>query len=415
MARPSVRIYRLTVFAIILSLLLAACGSDPTPTATSAPTATPTTAKQPGTTPVATSSQPTATPTAASSTPRFDALVAKAKAEAAQNNTVTGWYESIDPAVIRAWEQEFQKEYGFAIKVATIPGHSARDAPVQALAGFKANKAIADSQTGNVDSIITLAEAGGLMKPDWAALYEGLPIYKVQHQAVPVETVLNTGEPLSAYCAVGSFYVWPFTYNTNAVTKQEIAAGISYDDLATNPKWKNRVLTDNRFLGVYFFPLAPGWSEERQKTWVKALKANGAKGIAGGSTGLIQALLSGEGDIAIASGGFDEKAKGAPIDILVPKDGWITGGLGMSCTPKLVTTGGTNLAQLWNAWRHTRGNEVMQVVTKSPVTVPGISNDYTKLLANAGIRIPQDLVMARTLAEFNSIGKWRQDAIDAFK
>ena len=152
---------------------------------------------------------------------------------------------------------------------------------------------------------------------------------------------------------VSSFYVWPLAYNSNNVTAEELK-GITFDDLAFNPIWKDRVITDARFLGVYAFPMAPGWDEARQIAWVKGLRANGTKAVSGGSTGVVQALLSGEGDIAIASSGvaLREKKKGAPVDWYAPADGWVPGGIGITCFPALTTVDPA-LADLWSAWQAT--------------------------------------------------------------
>lgn len=393
------------LFIVLLGAVLAlvaACGADPTPTPP--PTATPTAR------PAATAT-PTAVPV--SPTALFDNLVARAKADAAKSNKVIGWYEGVDPIIIRGWEDAFAKRFGFSVQVNSTPGHSARDAPVQAVAAYKANKAIADDQSGNPDAILVLADEGGVAKLEYTALVQGLPLLKAMHDATPGLTLKN-GEAFTNYCFASSFYAWPFSINTRRVTATEIAAGITYDDLAFNPKWKNRVLTDNRFLGVYFFPLAPGWNEQRQIDYVKGLKANGAKAVAGGSTGLIQALLGGEGDIALASGALEEKAKGAPLDFVIPKDGWIAGGYGMRCVPKLAANGQA-LAQLWTAWRSTEGQLVQQEITKAPVVAPGIENEFTQLLASKGIRLPKDLVTGNTPEEIALTGKWRQAAIDAFK
>ncbi len=403
------RFRTLLVLALIglVGALVAACGGeDPTPTSppAAAATATPTTAAPSGGSVVTGAPQPTAAPSA------INVLIDEARAT--DDKQVVGWYDGTDPDTIRLWESAFEAEYGIKITVASIPGHGARDAPIQALQAFKAGKGIADDQGGNADILLDMLDEGALRQPNWDALYGVNPLIRDYREALILETA--AGEPMSDWCMVSSFYVWPFAYNSNNVTAAELD-GITFDDLAFDPIWKDRVITDARFLGVYAFPMAPGWDDDRQLAWVRGLKANGAKAVSGGSTGVIQALLSGEGDIAIASSGtaLREKKKGAPVDWWAPADGWVPGGIGLTCFPTLTTTSHA-LADLWSAWQATTGALLQAESTGSFITAPGVVNEFTTKLSELGMDLPANLVYAWKPEDVANLGRWRQQAIDAF-
>jgi len=404
------RMLRMLALVGLIGALIAACGGDdPAPVA--APAAPAAAAAVPRSTPLPTpTAVPAAAPAAAPAPSAFEALLARAKL--ADDKQVVGWYDGTAPDVIRLWEKEFEAEFGIKITVASIPGHASRDAPIQALQAFKAGKAIADDQSGNADILLDLLHEGALRKPNWDAIYGVSPLIENYRGALNLET--NTGASMSDWCMTSSFYVWPLSYNSNNVTAAELD-GITFDDLAFNPIWKDRVITDARFLGVYSFPMAPGWDDPRQLAWVRGLRANGAKAVSGGSTGVVQALLSGEGDIAIASATttLREKGKGAPVDWHAPADGWVPGGIGVTCFPQLTTTNHA-LADLWSAWQATVGVQLQADTTGSFVTAPGVVNDFTKKLSDLGMDLPANLVYAYKPADVANLGRWRQQAIDAF-
>ena len=400
----------------LAALAAAACGGEdptPTPTPTAAPAPTPTAAGSGTTvtsgTPVPTATAvPTATPTPLPSA--FDVLLEQARA--VSDKEVIGWYDGVDPAIIRAWESAFEDEYDISIRVNSIPGHAARDAPIQALQAYKAGKGIADDQSGNADILLDMLHEGALRQPNWEALYGVSPLIRNYREALILST--NSGAPMSDWCMVSSFYVWPLAYNTNNVTEAELD-GITFDDLAYDPVWKDRVITDARFLGVYAFPMAPGWDDERQIAWVRALRANGATAVSGGSTGVLQAMLAGEGDIAIASAttALRQKQRGAPVDWWGPADGWVPGGIGLTCFPTL-TTADSALADIWSAWQATTGAQLQAELTDSFVTAPGVKNEFTDKLAELGLDLPRNLVYAYEPEDVANLGRWRQQAIDAF-
>ena len=166
-------------------------------------------------------------------------------------------------------------------------------------------------------------------------------------------------------------------------------------------------------LGCICIPNGSGWDSDRQIAWVKALKANGAKAVSGGSTGVIQAILSGEGDIGIASSSttLREQKKGAPVDWYPPSDGWVPGGIGLTCFPTLTGTG-SELADLWSAWQATTGAQIEADLTGSFVTAPGVINDFTQKMADNGLDLPANLVYAYKAEDVEMLEDLVQAAIN---
>jgi len=332
--------------AIIGVLLLAACGADPT--ATPANTATPTPTLAPGETP-----QPTATsvPTAtATPTPSaFDQLVARA---AAGNGTIRYGLEGVAPEVIKAKEAAFEARFGIPIRIESEPGHSSRDIPVKVIESAQAGRGVVDMVFGANTNFMNLFTGGHLAKPDWDAIYEGFPLAQQMRENVPAIPGGPNGTVLSDYCMHLGMSSWVLVYNTLNVTPAEVD-GIALDDLTT-PAWKDRIAWDARGLGLFVLPLADGWSEDRMRIFAHNYGANGAKLISGGSNGIVQTLIQGEADIALASATTANRniKAGAPLALAFP--GMVLGGYRVSC-PISPSANDGDLAQLYWAWEHFEG------------------------------------------------------------
>ena len=108
-----------------------------------------------------------------------------------------------------------------------------------------------------------------------------------------------------------------------------------------------------------------------------------------------------------------EQKKGAPVDWYPPSDGWVPGGIGLTCFPTLTGTGAA-LADLWSAWQATVGAQLQADLAGGFVTAPGVVNDYTEQMSAAGLDLPANLVYAYKAEDVEMLGPWRQQAIDAF-
>ncbi len=117
--------------------------------------------------------------------------------------------------------------------------------------------------------------------------------------------------------------------------------------------------------------------------------------------------------MASSSTTLREQKKGAPVDWYPPSDGWVPGGIGLTCFPTLTGTG-SELADLWSAWQATTGAQIQADLAGGFVTAPGVVNDYTEQMAAAGLDLPANLVYAYKAEDVEMLGPWRQQAIDAF-
>ena len=209
---------------------------------------------------------------------------------------------------------------------------------------------------------------------------------------------------------------WSIVYNTRRVKTDELK-GIKLADL-TDEKWRNRVVWDVRALGLYALPFAPGWNEERMRVYAHNLGANGAKLVSGGSTGVLQALIQGEGDIGVASMTVvvQQKALGAPVDIAFADV--VLGNFTVSC---LIQPGvnDPNMTALYWGWNHFDGN-----YTEAKITGGGVFRMYEEeadllplvnLARQHGITSADQVGGPKTEAEAKLAGKYRKTGINALK
>lgn len=307
----SPRMLFLGVVGLMAALLIAACGADPTAT----PTAT------------AAAVDPTATPTPSP----FEQLVAEARDS---NHVVRMALEGVPREMIERYEQIWEEKFGFPLILENEPGHTKREVPVKVAEAGAANRGVVDYLISDIGNLPVTYDANLMRKPNWEALNEGFPILADLRSNMP-SWDNSLGEPLTDYCISEGVSGWSFAYNTNNLTDEEIAglAGMSYDEL-TKPLWKDRVVWDARALGLYMFPFAPGWDVPKLEDFAERLGANGLKLFPGGSNGVIQALIQGEGDIGVTSVSVAARniAQGAPIGVAFPE--FVSTSWGVSCLPK---------------------------------------------------------------------------------
>ena len=377
--------------AIIGVLLLAACGADPTatPTATSPP-------------------QATATPTPSA----FDELVARA---AAGNGTIRYGLEGVAPEVIKAKEEAFEARFGIPIRIESEPGHASRDIPVKVIESAQSGRGVVDMVFGASTNFISLFEQGYLAEPDWEALSEGFPLAQAMREDIAPITGGPNGTVLSDYCMHLGMSAWVLVYNTLNVTPAEIE-GITLDDL-TGPTWTDRIAWDARALGLFVLPLAPGWDEDRMRIFAHNFGANGAKLISGGSNGIVQTLIQGEADIALASATTANRniKAGAPLALAFP--GMVLGGYRVSC-PVSPSANDADLAQLYWAWEHFDGSyiESLEFGGGEFRIYPGEEGKFPLVdLALAAGLTADNLIAPRTQEEVASGTPWRAIGIEALK
>jgi hypothetical protein len=307
----SLRMLFLGVVGLAVILLAAACGAD----ATATPTAT------------AAAVDPTAT-----STPSpFEQLVAEAEAS---DHVVRMALEGVPREMIERFEEIWVAKFGFPLILENEPGHTKREVPVKAAEAGASGQGVVDYLVNDTGNVPVVFEAGMMREPRWDALMEGFPGLANLRENMP-DWNNAAGEPLSKYCTSENVAGWAFAYNTNNVTAEEAAglAGMAYEDLNA-PLWKDRLALDARALGLYMFPFAPGWDVPRLEAFAEGLGKNGVKLFSGGSNGVVQALIQGEGDLGIASVSVVARniAQGAPLATAYAE--FVPTSWGLSCLPK---------------------------------------------------------------------------------
>ena len=344
--------------------------------------------------------------------PQWQALIEQARKS---NRVIRIGLEGEDPAIIKAKEEAFQKRFGFSVKMESEPGHASREIPVKAEKAAEAGKGVVDFIYGASNLFTSLLKKGYLAKPPWEAIYEGYPLAKTLREAIPDIPGGPNGTKLGDYCMQEGQSSWVIVYNTNNVKASEVK-GIKFDDLA-NDKWKNRLALDSEALGFYVFPFAKGWTEDRMRILANNVGANGAKLIPGGSNGVIQAIIQGEGDIGIAAAttALTNMKAGAPIDMAFAE--FLPGGYRVTCLLN-PPAGDPAMAALFWAWHNFDGLYTEAAITGGGALrlTPAEVDKFplAKKAKEAGLT-EADLVNPRTVEENDITAKYRKTAIDAMK
>ena len=350
-------------------------------------------------------------PGAAAGASPLEDLVAKAKAS---NHVVTMTLESVPPEIIRAKEKAFEERFGFSLRLETEPGHH-RKAPVKIMQAAKAGRGVVDMWDGGLPLILRMFKAGHTRQPPWDAIYEGWPLARKLRATVPAIKSAG-GASLRDHCLHHQMGTWSLVYNTRRVKAEELK-GIKYEDL-TDEKWRNRVVWDVRALGLYALPFAPGWNEERMRVYAHNLGANGTKLVSGGTSGVLQALIQGEGDIGVAAMTqvVQQKTLGAPVEIAFA--GMVLGNLTVSC---LIQPGvnDPNMAALYWGWNHFDGNYAEAAITGGGVfRMYDEEADRLPLVALArrhGVKSVEQIAGPKTEEQAKLAGKYRKTGINALK
>jgi hypothetical protein len=340
-------------------------------------------------------------------------LVAKAKA--ASNHTITMALEDDSAEVVRAKEKGFQERFGFPVRLESERGHH-RDVPVKIIELAKTGRGVVDMWEGGTPLILRTFRAGNTRQPPWNVIYEGWPLAKKARADVPKIGGAPDGSALGDHCIYNGTTSWSLVYNTRKVNQKELK-GIKLEDLATD-KWRNRVVWDVRALGLYTLPFASGWNVERMKVYSHNLGANGTKLVSGGTTGVLQALIQGEGDISVASmtSVVGQKKLGAPVDIAFAE--FVMGNVTVSCLIN-PSRNDADLATLFWAWNSFDGNYIDARVTGGAIfRLYEEEEQYlplVKLARQNGITSADQVVGPKTEEDAEISGQYRKIAIDAIK
>src|SRR5579864_977975 len=248
----------------------------------------------------ATPAQTTSTSVAAPTTkaqfgPKFQVLLDEARKS---DGHLRAGMDAYTPEFIRAMEDQFNQEFGIKITLENEPGHGSRDIPPKMVQAQRVGKGLVDwIDNGNPSNFAPLMQQDALQVPDWDALEEQWPEIADLRKMYPDVPGGPNGTTLQDYCMLNTQSTWIFVYNTRNVKPDEVK-NLTWNDLLSD-QWKGRVAWDAQALGFKELPFAASWPIDRLKAYTNNLGANGVKLISGGTTGVLQAVTQGEGDIGM--------------------------------------------------------------------------------------------------------------------
>jgi ABC-type Fe3+ transport system substrate-binding protein len=345
--------------------------------------------------------------------PKFQALLDKAKQA---DGHLRAGISAYTPEFIRAMEKQFGQEFGINVTLENEPGHGSREIPPKMVQAQKVGKGLVDwIDGGNPSNFAPLMTQDALQVPPWEALQEQWPQIADLRKLYPDVPGGPNGTSLQDYCMLASQTPWAFIYNTRNVKPDEVK-GLKWDDLQSD-KWKGRVAWDAQGLGFKELPFHKDWPTTRLKAFTTNLGANGVKLIDGGTNGVIQAVIQGEGEVGMANVDttLDQINSGAPLGMVWP-DIIPFNSLG-TCLPK-ITANNEALAQIFFAWRNVEGEWLRAQMGSGgarPFYAPEADKfPLAKIAREAGVTEDR-LAQPKTPADFDKVEENRKIAIDSLK
>jgi ABC-type Fe3+ transport system substrate-binding protein len=345
--------------------------------------------------------------------PKFQALLDKAKMG---DGRLRAGISAYTPEFIRAMEKQFSEEFGINVTLENEPGHASREIPPKMIQAQKVGKGLVDwIDGGNPSNFAPLMTQDALQIPPWDTLIEQWPEIADLKKLYPDVPGGPNGTSLQDYCMLASQTPWTFIYNTRNVKPEEVK-GLKWDDLLTD-KWKGRVAWDAQGLGFKELPFHKDWPISRLQAFTVNLGASKVKLIDGGTNGVIQAVIQGEGDISMANvdTALDQMNSGAPLGMVWP-DIIPFNSLG-TCLPK-ITANNEALAQVFFAWRNVEGEWLRAQMGSGgarPFYAPEADRfPLAKIAKDAGVT-EERLAQPKTPADFDKVEENRKIAIDGMK
>jgi hypothetical protein len=344
----------------------------------------------------------------------FNAMVERAKKS---DGRIKWPLVNYDSESIRELEKRFDQRFGIKLTLENEPGHPSREVPQKILQGMDSKTGIvAGSEGGNPSNFVPVMQKGGWKKVPWDPLAQEWPEIKDLRTMYPDVPGGPNGTTLQDYCMLNTQQVWSLAYNTRNVKADEVK-NLKWDDLLTE-KWKGRLAFDAQALGFKEMPFMAGWGPDRVKAYSNNLGANGLKLISGGSSGVVQTLTQGEGDIGWVSMDIANAqiSKGAPLAFAFPE--FAASNFLLTCTSEYPATD-PDLAMLFFAWRNIEGEWALAELGGGgarPFYAPEADRyPLGKILKEAGWTPEKNFAGPKTAADFDLIEPYRTAAIEAQK
>ncbi len=345
--------------------------------------------------------------------PKFQALLDKARGA---DGHLRAGLSAYTPEFIKAMEAQFNQEFGISVTLENEPGHASREIPPKMMQAQKVGKGLVDwIDGGNPSNFAPLMQQDALQIPPWDALQEQWPEITDLRKLYPDVPGGANGTTMQDYCMLNSQTPWTFVYNTRNVKPDEVQ-NLKWDDLLT-ARWKGRVAWDAQGLGFKELPFHKDWPTSRLQAFTNNLGANQVKLIDGGTTGVVQAVIQGEGDIGMANAGtiIDQISAGAPLGMVWP-DVVPFNSLG-TCMPK-ITVNNEALAQIFFAWRNVDGEWLRAQMGGGgarPFYAPEADKFPLAKIAKDASITDERLAQPKSPADFDLVEQYRKLAIDGMK
>ncbi len=267
-------------------------------------------------------------------------------------------YTSLENDQLGPYKQAIEKEVPEAEVVWT------RDSTGVITARFIAEKdnPRADMVIGHAATALLLFEKMGLFEP-----------YKPKGADALKEAFRDTKEP---YAWTGQdAYLGVICYNTVEAGKLGVKAPTSWKDLL-DPKYKGKIVMPHPASSGTGYLMVGGWlqmfGEEEGWKFMDALHENIAAYLHSGSAPCVQAARGEHvAGIALDMRGASEKTKGAPIDVIIPKEGT---GWEMEAAGIVKGTKNLAIAKKVADWIATKGANELYSKSYAVVAMPGVQN-----------------------------------------
>lgn len=351
---------------------------------------------------------------AAAAPSEFQQMLARAKAGSPK---LRGGLTGYDSEVVKELEKRFEKDFGIKIELENEPGHGSREIPVKVLQAMPANIGVVDwVEGGNPSNFVPPMQQGAWKKVPWDVLAERWPNIQELRRMYPDVPGGPNGTTLQDYCMLHTQQVWSLAYNTRNVKPEEVA-NFKWDDLLTE-RWKGRVAFDADGLGYKEMALPHGWGLPRTVAFANNLGVNGVKLISGGSNGVVQSVIQGEGDIGWMGmdTAYTQMSRGAPLQFAWPEA--TASNFLLTCTPQ-IPANNPDLAMIFFAWRNFEGEWAQAEMGGGgarPFYAPEAEKyPLGKIIKDAGWTPEKNFVGPKSVEEFNLLESNRAAARDSQK
>jgi ABC-type Fe3+ transport system substrate-binding protein len=319
----------------------------------------------------------------------------KIKAAAAKEGKIVVWHNTPKQATTDALAALFNKRFGMNIEVERV----------SVAGGTMTSRMMTEKRGGRftVDVFIAtdrhlpaMVKNGIVEKVDWVGIFGG----PGKIDAALLESATNNIIPeFVGYGLEFRHSVFGIAYNTKMLSEKEVPH--TWEGL-TDPKWKRKVVVDSGLTPLA--RLVPAMGRDAVLDLAKRVVANQPI-YSDGQPSSAKKIVSGEAPLGMLtlSSALDERAKGAPIDLVYPEPQAV-----ISQQVVYVTKGAPhpNLAKLWAAWLVSEGMQTEPMVKAGILRAwPGSPGAFGEYFTKHHLKVRR----ATSMKELDEANKIRKD------